>query len=135
MPVTRNYPPFYGSSTPYTQPADSPTTAPIIPRGAGDWSQTTYALGGLGGLGQAGGIGRDLLYTLATVGGAAVGGGLVGFVAAKRDWRVAKRGAIFSSGLTALANGFGSFKGGSPLVGSVAVLGGLGALWWTLKDL
>lgn len=131
MPETANYPPYYGSSTPYTQPAANPARGPVIPRGAGGWSQTTYALGGLG---QAGG-GRDFLFMLATVAGSGLGGGLVSFVAAKRDMKVAQRGAIFSSGLTAVANGFGSFRGGSPLVGSVGLIGGLAAMWWVVRDL
>ncbi len=131
MPLTANYPPYYGSSTPFTQPQANPAVAPTIPRGRGDWAQTTYALGGLG---QAG-AGRDLLFTAVTIAGSTLGGGLVGYVASKRNLQSARRGAIFSGGLTGVANGFGSFRGGNALVGSLAIAGGLGALWWVLRDL
>lgn len=133
MPLTSNYPPFYGSSTPFTQGRANPAVGPDIPRGAGDWSQTTYALGGLrGGAGLGATSGRDWLYMLATVAGAGVGGGLVGYIAANRSGDGAQRGGAFSAGLTGVANGFGSLRSGSPLFGAVTALGGLGAIWWSL---
>ena len=133
MPLTSNYPPFYGSSTPFTQGRVNPAVGPTIARGAGDFAQTTYALGALRGLrGLGATTGRDWLTLLATVAGAAVGGGLVGYVAADRNTDGAQRGAAFSAGLTGVANGFGSLRTGSPLFGAVSAASGLGAMWWSL---
>jgi hypothetical protein len=72
-------------------------------------------------------------YEAATVLGAAAGGGLVGYVAAKSKQGVF-RGAAFSSGLALLADGVGAWKESAK--GKAAVLGILGVLaaGWSVRD-
>lgn len=126
-----NYPPYYGGSTPFSAGAASPADSrSYLPRGQSDWAQN---LAGLGALPQAGSAG-DWMFTLSTLAGAGIGGGLVGWVAAKRSKDAAKRGAVFSMGLTGVADGFRSWSQ-SPVRGAIMVGGGLTGIWWVLRKL
>lgn len=131
MPVTSGYPPYYGSSTPFTQPQANPSIEPIIPTGRGDWVQSAYGLGGLGQVVAS----NDWLYAGATVVGAGIGGGLIGYVAAKKQMDGVKRGAAFSGGLTAVVNGFSGWKANGALLSATLVGGGLAGMWWAIKQL
>jgi hypothetical protein len=73
-------------------------------------------------------------YEAATVLGAAAGGGLVGYVAAKTKQGV-YRGAAFSSGLALIADGVTSWKATEK--GKAAVLGLLGLLaaGWSVRNM
>lgn len=73
----------------------------------------------------------DKLYVLASIGGAALGGGVVGFVAAG-DVRGAATGALLTGGLSGVADGLALFRqdhrqSGGALVG-LGVAGVLAAL-------
>lgn len=76
----------------------------------------------------------DVGYEAATVLGAAAGGGLVGYVAAKNKVGV-YRGAAFSSGLALLADGVTSWKAAEK--GKAAILGALGLLaaGWSVRNM
>ncbi len=135
-----SYPPYYGGSTPFSAGTDAPVRGHHdIPRGQSDWSQN-LVLPGLSGLGRVG-LGQvrqpgqnDWLFTASTLAGAAVGGGLVGWVAGKKSKDGAQRGALFSVGLTSVADGFSSWRH-SPTKGAILVGGGLAGLWWVLRKL
>ena len=73
-------------------------------------------------------------YEAATVLGAAAGGGLVGYVAAKSKQGVF-RGAAFSSGLALIADGVTSWK--ETMKGKAAILAALGLLaaGWSVRDM
>ena len=112
--------------------ADPALNRSFLPQGQGDWSQNV-GLRGLQGLGAAGDPG-DWMFTLSTLAGAGIGGGLVGWVAAKKSTDAAQRGAVFSMGLTGVADGFRSWRQ-SPTRGAILVGGGLAGLWWVLRKL
>ena len=73
-------------------------------------------------------------YEAATVLGAAAGGGLVGYIAAKSK-QGAIRGAAFSSGLALVADGVGAYK--EQATGKAAILAVLGVLeaGWSVRDM
>lgn len=73
-------------------------------------------------------------YEAATVLGAAAGGGLVGYIAAKSKQGVF-RGAAFSSGLALVADGVGAYK--EQATSKAAILGLLGILaaGWSVRDM
>lgn len=80
--------------------------------------------------------GPVILYTAASLAGAAIGGGIMGLIAAS-DWRGAGTGALFAAGMTGLADAFalGSARATMPayIMGAL----GLGALstsiWMAFK--
>lgn len=131
---TASYPPYYGGSTPFYAGVRAPVRSHrYLPRGQSDWAQNLVTPG-LAGLGQVGSGSGDWLFTLSTLAGAAVGGGLVGWVAAKKSADGAQRGAALSVGLTSVADGFSSWRQ-SPAKGAILVGGGLAGLWWVLRKL
>jgi hypothetical protein len=73
-------------------------------------------------------------YETATVLGAAAGGGLVGYVAAKSG-RGAIRGAAFSSGLALVADGVGSFRESATTKGAVLSVLGVLVAGWSVRDM
>ncbi len=88
---------------------------------------------GLHGLGASATL-STIGYEAATVLGAAAGGGLVGYIAAKSG-RGAMRGASFSSGLALVADGVSSWQATEK--GKAAILGLLGILaaGWSVRDM
>jgi hypothetical protein len=110
----------------------------IMPAGVAQWPTPFNAARPLPGLGRAGGRLQGALpvegplYAVATLAGAALGGALLGWVAA--DSREgAKKGAAFAAGLTGVSSGMATWQS-QRLLGATLVVSGLGGMLWAVRD-
>lgn len=134
MPMTQTAP-YYGGNTPYLgQRPLRPATD--YPRGAGHF--VPAFIGDVPAPGFLGATADDpsgnlsaLAYSAASVAGAAIGGGLVGYVASKKG-QGAITGAFFTTGVAAISDAV--TLGTQSKTGMAAAVGvfGLGALAWSI---
>ncbi len=105
------------------------------PRGDQGWVATAPMFDGLSrpvaGLGQVEGSLFPFVYTAASLLGAAVGGGLVGYVASESQQGTV-RGAVFASGLAGVSDAMLFFATKQATAGVLVGAAGLGAIGWSL---
>ena len=81
-------------------------------------------------------VAGDFLYTTALLLGSGIGGGLIGFVAARGDEEGVWRGAIASASMIGIVDGTNyAFRTQEKLAGMMLLLGGLYGTWWATKPI
>jgi hypothetical protein len=68
---------------------------------------------------------------VAALAGAALGGALIGYVAADTA-PGAQKGAAFAAGLAGVSDGVATYRE-HRLLGTALIVGGLGGMWWSVR--